>query len=140
MSIITSRAQRRELARQNAKLPATLQPVPFDEWPASMRHHPNAPVAVWRSRDFLVQQFRANAPALVRLSILRTTLDGDRWRDGITWDDMQRLKAEAGFAQAWAVEVFPAESDLVNVANVRHLWLLPEAPAFAWQRDRKAAA
>lgn len=33
-----------------------------------------------------------------------------------------------------AGEVFPAESDVVNVANMRHLWLLREPPPFGWRR------
>jgi hypothetical protein len=33
----------------------------------------------------------------------------------------------------WAVEIYPADGDVVAVANMRHLWLLPEAPAFAWR-------
>ena len=91
-----------------------------------------APFAAWRSRGFLVQQFTAPAPAICRLSILRTTLAGDRWADNITWDEIQRLKAEAGFGSAWAVEIYPDDREVVCVANIRHIWLLPEAPAFAW--------
>ena len=134
MSFITTRAQRRELERENARRPVALAPVPHSEWPADLASRPGAPVAVWRSRDFLVQQFAAPAPAICRLSVLRSSVKGDRWTDGITWDDLQRLKGEAGYADAWAVELFPADLDVVNVANIRHLWLLPCAPEFAWTR------
>lgn len=65
-----------------------------------------------------MQQFAAPAPALCRLSILRTSVKGDRWTDGITWDDLQRLKFEAGYGDAWAVELFPADAEVVNVANI----------------------
>lgn len=143
MSIVTTRAQRRELARENAKCPTCVAEVPRDEWPSGVASHPRAPVRIWRSRDFLVQQFDAPAPALCRLSILRTSLQGDRWADGIAWDELQRLKAEAGYADAWAVELFPDDAEVVNVANIRHLWLLPTAPAFAWTRgglEQPAAA
>lgn len=137
MSFITTRAQRRELERENARRPVALAPVPRSEWPAVFSTHPRAPVAVWRSRDFLVQQFEAPTPAICRLSISRTSMKGDRWADGITWDDLHRLKAEAGFGDAWAVELFPADGDVVNVANIRHLWLLPAAPEFAWTRGQR---
>jgi hypothetical protein len=30
------------------------------------------------------------------------------------------------------VEVYPPDEAVVNVANIRHLWLLAEAPAYAW--------
>ncbi len=138
MSIITTRAQRRALERENERRPVALAPVPHDEWPPEFAASPRAPLAVWRSRDFLVQRFSAPAPALCHLSILRTSLQGGRWTDGITWDDLQRLKAEAGFGAAWAVELFPADAEVVNVANIRHLWLLPAAPAFAWTRRGRA--
>lgn len=134
MTIITTRLQRRALERENARRPLRLEPIPRTNWPDTIAVHAAAPVAVWRSRNFLVQQFAAPAPAVARLSILRTVIDGDRWADGTTWDELQRLKAEAGFPDAWAVEVYPAAAEVVNVANIRHLWLLPAAPEFAWRR------
>lgn len=130
MSIITSRAQRRQLARDNAKQPQVLAEVPRHLWP-----DPHAPqLRVLRSRDYLVQVFRAPEPALVRLSINRSTLDGGRWTDGIAWEDLQRLKAECGYPDADAVEVYPASRDEVNVANMRHLWVLRDPLPYAWRR------
>lgn len=135
MSIVASRKQRRALARENARRPLHLEGMPREDWPEGLADHPRAPFAVWRSRHYLVQFFKESAPGVIgRLSILRTSVVGDRWADGITWDDMQRLKAEAGFADAWAVEVFPADDEVVNVANIRHMWLIAEAPAYAWRR------
>ncbi len=55
MRIDTTREQRRELARLNAKLPKTLQLVARTEWPL---HLQSSPVArLWRSQDFLVQEY-----------------------------------------------------------------------------------
>jgi hypothetical protein len=73
-----------------------------------------------------------------RLTICRTTVDPSaaRWLEGIGWDDLQRLKRECGRGERWAVEIFPADSEVVNVANMRHLWVLPEAPSFAWRTLR----
>ena len=89
----------------------------------------------WRSRGFLVQLHEAPDPALFRLSINRTSLlDDGRWDDNISWDDIQRLKAEAGFAHMWAVECYPPDAAIVNVANMRHIFLLSEAPTFGWKR------
>lgn len=126
--IATTRAQRRQLDRDNAKRPSALENIPRDQWP-----HDGPQYSVWRSRDFLVQVF-GEANGITRLSINRTHLDGDRWADGITWDEVQRLKRECGFGDRWAVEVFPADAEIVNVANVRHVWLLAAAPAFAWRK------
>lgn len=131
--IVTSRAQRRQLDRDNAKLPTALQEVPRSEWPEASLRDENR-LRVWRSRHFLVQEFKAPAPAQVRLSINRTSIVGDRWTAGIEWEELQRLKNEVGYSHLDAVEVFPPTVDVVNVANMRHLWVLAEPLAFAWRR------
>lgn len=135
MPITTTRAKRRKLAIENAKWPAELQEIPEAEW----RRGPVVPkdlTNVFRSRDFLVQVYSAQAPAIYSITVCRTVLDSDagRWRDGITWNELQRIKRECGFGAYHAVEVFPADCDLVNVANLRHLWILHDPPAFAWRR------
>lgn len=131
---VVTREMRRQLERDNAKQPAILREVPRDEWP-----NPAAPqLRVLRSRDFLVQEFAASAPAKVRISVCRTTLAGERWRDGITWDDLQRLKRECGYGDADAIEVFPADADVVNVANMRHLWVMADPVACAWRKTPNA--
>jgi len=133
MPITTTRAQRRKLAIENEKWPATLKEVPEEEW-RRKGPPPGGVIRVFRSRDFLVQVYSETGPVLARLSIGRTSLEGGRWRDGISWDELQRLKRECGFGAYHAVEVFPADCDLVNVANLRHLWVLLDAPTFAWRR------
>ena len=129
-----SRAGRRALEREQHKFvsqfPKQLEPIPPAFWPKD-RIEPNR-IAVWRSRDFLVQVF-CEANQIMRLSVCRTKLDGTRWQDGITWDELQQIKKEVGMGDKFAVEIYPADADVVNVANMRHLWILPEAPAFAWR-------
>ena len=127
-----TRAQRRQLERDNAKQPVELRDVPRDLWPCGISI---GQLRVLRSRDFLVQVFTASAPAVVRLSVCRTAVDGDRWQDGITWDDLQRLKRECGYGDADAIEIYPADRDVVNVANMRHLWVMGEMVACAWRND-----
>lgn len=43
----------------------------------------------------------------------------------IPWRDKQRIKNELFGPERTAVEVFPAESRLVDGANMFHLWILP---------------
>ncbi|MFO0271336.1 MAG: hypothetical protein ACK53W_12480 [Gemmatimonadota bacterium] len=125
-----SRRQLRTLRRENAAWPTTLIEVPPAAWPAV--HSPGL-VRVWRSREYLVQLYAIDGRP-PRLSINRTDFNpSGRNVDGIAWDDLQRLKAEAGFGSMWAVEVYPADGQVINVANMRHLWLLPEPPPFAWR-------
>lgn len=129
MSIATTRAQRRQLERESVKWPAALQEIPRSEWP-----RPDGPqLRVLRSRDYLVQEFDGAGPVLVRLSVNITSMDGARWKDGIPWENLQRLKAEAGYPMHDAVEVFPSVLDVVNVANMRHLWVMREKLPFAWR-------
>ena len=132
MGIVTTREQRRQLARENARQPERMTRVPRRDWPAAT---PPGIVDVWRSREFLAQL--CGHEALPRLSVARTSLTGDRWTDGITWDELQRVKRECGFGARWAVECYPADGDVVDVANMRHLWLLDEPPAFGWRRGAR---
>lgn len=138
MGIPSSREQRRQLVRDNAKLSLALAEVPRSAWPDSMHLAENLR-RVWRSRNFLVQEFIE--PGLVcRLSISRSELAGDRWKDGISWDELQSIKNELGWFAHFAIEIYPPLRDEVNVANIRHLWVLNEAPAFAWRNKRHAGA
>lgn len=101
---------------------------------------PGAPMRAMRNRHYFVQIHRppASAPHIVcRLSINRAVLnDSGGWLDGITWDSLQAVKAGVGFAGYDALEVYPRQSDLVNVANIRHLWILREPLEWAWGEGR----
>jgi len=136
-----SGAQLRQLRKDNLAYPVTLTEIPRAQWPAEFNRadQRRIPIRVWRSRAFLVQVFQQGAT--LRLSINRTEWDErqGRYREDIGWDDIQKLKAEAGFGDRVAVELYPPNADVVNVANMRHIFLLDEAPAFMW-RGGKAAA
>jgi hypothetical protein len=132
MTRASEKEARRQLAIANAKQPHVLARVPREQWPVGATVFERQPIEVWRSNRFLVQ-VHAEAGA-VRMSVCRTELGADgRWQDKITWDDLQQIKREVGRADKWAVEIYPADADLVNVANMRHLWILPEAPSFGWR-------
>lgn len=103
--------------------------------PPRQRGAYGAPFRAFRSRKFCVQAF-AEVDGVVRLSVNRADINPDgSWAEGITWDDLQRVKAEAGYADREAVEVYPPDSDVVNVANMRHLWVLPAGARlpFTWR-------
>jgi hypothetical protein len=120
---------RRDYQKRHRAFPKNLAPIPKEEWPITT----SALIAdeAWCSREFLVQIFRPQGQP-IRLSICRTILAADgSWKDGITWDEMQKVKSDVGFGDSWAVEVFPPAEHVVNVANFRHLWIVPR-PEFAW--------
>ena len=129
--------QRKAIAVESRTYPLHLVRINDDEWRERAARFvasgATQPVEVWRSRGFLVQIFVAALPATERLSVIRTTPERDGWRQEISWDDLQRLKAECGRGDRCAVEVYPADADVVAVANMRHLWILAEPPAFTWR-------
>jgi len=127
------RAAVKHLADQAKKYPPHLIPVPREEWPDGSTI---TRIELWRSREYLLQVFREQNPfVVVRLSINRTQITSNgSWKQDISWEDLQRLKGEAGYAEFDAVEVFPADKDVVNVANMRHLWVLRNKVPFAWRQ------
>ena len=111
----------------------TLKQVPKESWPIKMYDPKRS--QVWVNAYFLVQEFK-EADGVIRLSINTTSMDASgRWKDGITWDALQEIKNAVGYQDRDAVEIFPAQKDLVNVANMRHLWIVPESIPFAWRKD-----
>lgn len=130
MGFKTTLAQRRIMAKENAKWPLYLKPVPRDQWPSA---RPEL-LEVWRSKGFLVQVC-AEKNGYVRMSAHRTAHTGDNWVAAILWDELMQLKRECGRGDLDALELFPADSDVVNVANIRHLFFPPEPVAFKWTGD-----
>lgn len=125
------RKQQKELRRTlGAILPDTLQLVPKEDMPS----HPNAPMLAWRSKKFIVQLFGEDKmmPGLARLSISKAKFVSGNWADGITWDELQQIKREVGLGDYYAIEVYPRDKDLVNVANMRHLWVCKEPLQIGW--------
>lgn len=59
-------------------------------------------------------------------TILHLCLRRHDGQPDISWQDKQRIKNELVGAERVAVEVFPAVSELVDSANLYHLWVLPE--------------
>lgn len=120
------------VALESAKYGDTFTERPI---PAGGRGTP--PLRMWRNRRFLVQLFQDDG--YERLSINRAALDSatGRWVDGITWDELMFCKRAVGFGDRWAVEAYPPDAEVVNVASIRHLFLLPAAPEWAWTKDRR---
>jgi hypothetical protein len=46
---------------------------------------------------------------------------------------LRAAQTGAGFSGNWAVEVYPPEDEVVNVANMRHLWIIHK-PEYGWRR------
>jgi hypothetical protein len=52
------------------------------------------------------------------------------WRkdgnDGISWDELQVMKNIVFGEDAVAFEIYPPQSEVVNIKNVRHLWIFDQ--------------
>jgi hypothetical protein len=115
-----------------------LHEVPPEQWRSQPRALPNM-TRVFKSRAFFVQEF-TEASGVIRLSVNRVKYNAGRagflsWYTGVSWDDLQWLKQELGYGARCGVELYPPEADVVNVANIRHLWILPAPPEFMWRND-----
>ncbi len=136
--MVLNRKERRALQAEQHKhveaLPDRLTLVPREDYPRMER----LPDQVWRSRKFLVQVYAEDNPAfpgLVRLSICRVKIKVDgSWKDEIAWEDLMQIKRECGFGDRQAVEIYPPDQDVVNVANMRHLWVFAVPIPVGWTR------
>jgi hypothetical protein len=133
-----NRSQRRAAAALSRDLakerPRDLTIIPPEEWPPDRGRAPR-PIQCWQSRKYLVQKFDAgeDSAAMFRLSICRVTLQtGGRWDEGLTWQELQDIKREIGFGDWYAIEIYPRDIDVIDVANMRHLWILASPLAIGW--------
>ena len=128
--IVTTRQQRHNLKADNKKRPERLMAVPRNDWPENRSSEEM--IGLYVSRFFLVQVFQ-EPRGVLRFSVNRTEMGEDgRWKADISWDELQEVKRQAGYGDRFAVEIFPRDRDIVDVANMRHLWLLSEPLLFGW--------
>lgn len=87
------------------------------EYNLSYFHEPS--IGIWESEKFKVYAYKdQNA---IRLDIERKDKN-----DGITWDEIQQIKSDCGFKDQDAIEFYPAQTDVINTGNVRHLYVFTE--------------
>lgn len=136
-----NRAERRAaeayIAKENAKFSEHMELWHPRDWPEHMRAATiqRGLLSVWRSRHYLAQVYEAQEPCVARISVNRAGLNGNEWQDNIPWEDMQRIKNELGYESLDALEIYPRQIDVVNVANLRHLWVMKTPISFAWRRS-----
>ena len=109
-----------------------MKQVPYNEWP-STGFDPKR-IELWRDGNFLVQVFEEDNDVL-RVSVNRVVAGKNAKRiAGITWETLMSIKRQIGRGEKYAVEVLPRDRDIVNVANMRHFWILP-SPVCGWVRE-----
>jgi hypothetical protein len=123
-----------------AKRPVKLTEIPRARWPSHYMTDPRALVKVYESWKYLAQLYDSGARegrTVLRLSVCRVVLREDgRWEEDISWEQLMQVKRECGFGDWYAIEVYPQDSEVVNVANMRHLWLLTTPLTIGWFRSQ----
>jgi hypothetical protein len=111
--------------------------VPKENWPQSTDN--SRVLKVFFNENFLVQIIKDGD--FNRISVNKTKYNLIKgkpvWIDGITWDELQEIKNSIGYADKWCVECFPPDEHVVNVAPIRHLWVLDKPPAFGWKKGNE---
>jgi hypothetical protein len=106
--------------------------IPKEKWPTSTNN--SNVFKVFRNKKFIVQIIQDFG--CQRITVNRThaiLVKGEPiWSDGISWDQLQGIKDAIGYADKWCIECFPPQDEVVNIANMRHLWVLSEPPKFGW--------
>lgn len=123
------------LKRDNRKFPPDLVEIKKEDWSDAQKQNDRM-IGVFRSRFYLVQIFKEDK-TLCRITVNRTCLnDKGDWLDGISWDDLQKIKDEVGYGDKDAVEVYPANQKKVDVANMRHLFVFENELEYAWKGNQ----
>lgn len=128
----TRRDNKRELRKNSLDLFHELRELPPEMWYEQVSKIPEYLEKVYLSRSFLVQVYvEPDKPD--RLSICRNGVDKDgNWLEHITWEELQHIKNSVGYSDYDCIELFPKECDVVNVANMRHLWAVGQID-FVWR-------
>ncbi len=92
----------------------------------------------YQSKRFFVQVALDRQSACIRITVNKVKNVGTEkypmWEQGISWDDLQAIKNAIGYSHYWCVECYPPREETVNVANMRHLWVLDYIPEFGWKQ------
>ena len=105
--------------------------IPRSQWPGT-RSMTKPPTRVLMVGPYLVQEYD-EGHGVTRLSVCGVDAHGAAWMDRIPWDDLQEVKRASGYGDRDAVEVYPPDDDVVNVANMRHLFVFEQPLPFAWK-------
>lgn len=87
-----------------------------------LRLRDTLPESIWQNSQYEVWVYPPrDGTTMIQLSIKRRDKQVIR-----RWRDLQRIKNEIVGPEREAMEMYPAESRLVDTANQYHLWVLPE--------------
>jgi hypothetical protein len=81
----------------------------------------------WISCNFIAEVYRHTGTGEEMISINCVSKGSDgRWIGDITWDELMQVKREISRGEAFAIEIFPSDSDVIDTNNIRHLWVISD--------------
>ena len=130
----------RHIQKHHLPYPQKLTPIVREEFPQAGKFGILAQILIdcWVNRYFMVQHLahsNSEYPDMVHLAINRIKRNQHGWLENISWDDLNSIKQELGYGDWWGIEIYPEDAKLVNVANLRHLWILPKRLNIGWGGD-----
>lgn len=127
------RRAQREHSKSLKKYSDNLEEVIFNQ----DEHKPKNLVKAYVSKRYFVQLYQEDNKPL-RISIIRNKVNVSmEWEDNLTWEEIQGIKDDIGFKNYDCVEVYPAHDNIVNVANMRHIWVMDKLLPFSWKKGDK---
>jgi hypothetical protein len=88
-----------------------------------MRNPLTGMVAFWKNNVYSVQVYHQDVPGLGQVQQLCIRKHDGKAR--VPWADKQRIKDELVGQDYTAIEVFPTAANLVDEADLYHLWVMP---------------
>jgi hypothetical protein len=114
---------RKYLVKDNLKYGSEMIDVPEESWPSVRTENLKQ---VLRNNKFLCQIYKEENGQL-RLSVSRTMIKPDgSWEENLSWEELMEVKRKVGLGDRCAAEIYPEDKNIVNVANMRHLFILEE--------------
>jgi len=124
------------MKKENRKYSKQFVEIPPENW---SQPPPDNLIKLFRNNAFLVQVFADESG--IRITVNRTMIDNQGgWLQGISWEDLQRIKSTIGYGDVMAVEIYPADENVINMANMRHLWVLKDGLNVGWSRSQNGGA
>ena len=129
-----NREQRRALEKVKRQLiasyPDTLEIVRENDPNIPYSSHPQDIEHIYRSKKYTVILWKQGIdPTLLmgqKISISRNEWDSKsrRYVGDIVFDEIMEIKREMGLGEEKCIEFYPKDSELVDLANMRHIWVI----------------
>lgn len=135
------RRLQKALQTENRDWADRMREVPMAQWSPAMQaaalslDASSVPMRTWRSTRFIAVLYDEGPKKPHRLTVNRAAIDSTgQFVDGLTWDELMQVKRECGFDKRDALELYPSDASVVNVSNMRHLWILEMTSRLNWNR------